>query len=58
MEVLGFWWILSKEIDTLTQVQNLDEAVCISYSANKSKVGSCSRGRPEDSLFNSYYTEV
>ena len=23
-----------------------------------SKVGDCSRGRPEGSLFNSYYTEV
>ena len=25
---------------------------------SKSKVGDCSRGRPEGSLFNSYYTEV
>ena len=24
----------------------------------KSKVGDCSRGRPEGSLFNSYYTKV
>ena len=39
------------------------DAVSISYDDNlynisKSKVGDRSRGRPEGSLFNSYYTEV
>ena len=32
--------------------------ICRQIRQELSKVGDCSRGRPEGSLFNSYYTEV
>ena len=34
MEALVVWWLSSKEMDTMTLVQILDEAVCISHFAN------------------------
>ena len=41
------------------QIQGrLTLATTICYSNKVSKVGDCCQGWPEDSLFNSYYTEV
>ena len=33
------WWLLSQEMDPVTRVQNLDEAVCILHFANTLRKG-------------------
>ena len=36
----------------------LNEQLQPNYISSKSKVGDCNQGRPESSLYNSYYTKV
>ena len=57
---IKFWVAVKSKTYDFTQecVMCREKYVLFIKSLQISKVGDCSRGWPEDSLFNSYYTEV